>query len=908
MGTITSGIGLISGINTADLIDQLLAIEARPKQLLQQRVSILQSQNTALAEISARTLSLGSAISSLVDTSLYKSTTASSGNKDILTASSSSSATPGTYNFNVARLVSSQQTVTRGFADTAATPVASAGGALTFEFGDARLDSDTYLSQLNGSEGVSRGKIRITDRSGNSAIVDLSKAVTVNDVLDTINNATGVNVIAGVDGDHFTLTDNTGAAVAALKVENVGSTGTATSLGLAADADLDPATVTGTQVNRVSAGTLVSTLNDNAGVAVTAGDDLTFTAGAATFGIDLNGLAKLGDVITAINSAAGNTFITAAINDAGTGIKLTNSSGGGVDVTGAAAADLGIAVTAGGADVQGNRLVAALNSRLISSLNGGAGAALGALSITNRAGVTTAVDLSSAGSVSQVIDLINDSGAGVTASLNNAGNGLLISDDTGAAASNLIISGAAAAGLGLEQDVAADSINSGNLQLRYISAGTRLDALNGGSGIARGEIRITDASGATALVDLSQGNEVAISDVINEINSRGLQINARVNDNGDGIVIENTGVGAGKIKVEESGSTTARDLGLLGEAETDGGPLVGSFEKTITLEATDTLEQVRDKINQAGLNAKASIINDGSQGSPYRLALTAGKSGRAGAFVFDDGGLNMGATNLVEAHDAVVFYGSANAANAIPIVSTSNTLTNVVPGVTIDLRNTSTTPVELVISRDDSAVTKGAESLVTAFNSLIDTLNKHDAYDSETKQRGLLLGDSTVARVRSTLYSLVNARSSDLTGRYNSLSQVGITVGSGAKLQFNAEKFNQALATDRDAVVALFSFKETQTDDQGVVTTTAAGVGVRFNEAIKRLTDTTNGVLQTRTESINREIQLDNDRITRHDEQLAAKRLRLQTQFTAMEKVLSQLQSQSSALTSLANLAASAGS
>ena len=58
MGTITTGVGLYSGINYADLVDKLISIDARPRDLLKNRVSTLDTQKAAYAQISARITAL----------------------------------------------------------------------------------------------------------------------------------------------------------------------------------------------------------------------------------------------------------------------------------------------------------------------------------------------------------------------------------------------------------------------------------------------------------------------------------------------------------------------------------------------------------------------------------------------------------------------------------------------------------------------------------------------------------------------------------------------------------------------------------------------------------------------------------------------------------------------------------
>ena len=1033
MGQITTGVGLISGLNFADIVDQLIQIESRPKNLLTNRNNVLGAQQTAFQEINANLLSLKLSANSLSTASSFSKTKAFSSDESILTASSTSAAAPGNYTFRVAQLVGSQQTITRGFQDTNATPVAPNGAVLTFERGEARLDRQTTLAELNGGAGVNRGFLRITDRSGATSVVDLTNAVTVDDVIDKINQASGVNVLAQVEGDALTVTDASGGA-GTLAITNVGVTGTATSLGIAgSDAG---GLITGTQINRVGRDTLLATLNDGNGVGITKGtNDLRVTTASGTsVNINLEGAITLGDVIDKIEEETAGD-VTGAIAPDGKTLVLTDNTGGGAGFTisslnGSAAADLGLVGDDGDGDGQiaGQTLIAAINSKLLRNLNGGNGlaafggstnafltgdtaladllggaglstsgdadndieflardstsaaygidldalttvqdfidavntatggkvqltisgnklratdatgaaanftirgangalaatelglavdskvstvlgadltpagavAAGGTISITNSAGGGGTVDLTAAASVSEVIKLINDAGLGVTASLNQAGNGLKLTDTAGGTGDLTVgdSAGVLAQQLGLAGTFGDGKAEGRNLQFRYITESTRLDQL----GVASGKFRIRDSGGATAIVDLTQGNEVTLGDVIGEINSRGLLINARINDTGDGILIEDNGPGSQSIEITEEGSTTAKDLGLLGKTSVPGKDFDGSFERVVAISSTDTLTQVAQKIGEAKLGINAGVINDGSVGSPYRLALSSREAGSKSAFVFDDGGLGMGANNLAEARDAVVFFGSANPAEALVITSTENKLQNVIPGVTLDLLATSDRPVQVTINKDTESLVSNVQKFVEGFNKVVETLDKYDSYDAENETRGLLLGDGTVLRVRSAIYNAVIGANNELSGQFNSLSQVGIRVGPGARLQFNQEKLLTALETDPDAVAALFSFEQFEVDPEtgeNTDTLVAQGIGKEIDKLLGRLTDGVDGTIQSAVETLQRQIDLNTDRIESIDGILEAKRARLEAQFIAMERALAEMQDQSAAL------------
>ncbi len=1032
MGQITSSVGLISGLDIAGIVDQLISIESRPRIQVEQQNAILQSTQAAYQSINARLLALDSSANALTQPLNFRSTTASSSNESVLSVSSSSGAIPGSYSFRVRQLVAAQQTLSKGFADDSATGVGIAT-TLTFDRGAARLSESSILDDLNAGEGVQRGFIRITDRSGTSELVDLSDAVTIDDVVNTINSSLNINVRASLDGDQLQIIDQTGLTTTDLRVQDVGLTTTATSLGLAGTGTDD--TLTGTAINTVGVNTLLSELNDGNGVRTESGlDDLSITSGGTTYDISLSSAETLEDVIDTINTAtAGN--VTAAISTDGVSLTLTDNNGGGAGFAVAAlngsnaASDLGILGddSDGSGAIEGDRFVAALNSRLLRFLNGGDGLAAfggstqppvetttnladlfqgtgvagdfeilakddaaavftvdtdalttvqdlidaidtatggkvtatltddrlvlidstsgeenlvirdaagstaatdlgivvnttgdrtssafldpsGALdtgaviSFTNSLGSTNTVDLSSAESVSDLIDLINNADIGVEASLNNAGNGLVI-EDTAGGAGDLVIAddtgSALATQLGLTGTFADRVADTGSLNFQYVTQASSLDTL----GVTRGEFLITDSNGDTATVDLTQGNEQTIQDVLDEINSRGLALTARLNDAGNGITLEDTGSGALAITVEENGASTAADLGLLGSAENAGDDLNGSFAVSIDISSADTLQDIAQKINDSNADIAAAIINDGSSGTPFRLSLTARNAGTDGAFVFDDGGLGLDSFNLADARDAVVFLGSGNSTGeTLTVFSQSNTLEGIVPGATVTLLSTSDQPVQANISDDPASVRATISTFVENFNGLIDTIDEFDTFNTETQERGLLLGDPAVNSVRQQLFNTVIRQNTELSQTLNSLSQVGITVGSGARLQFDESRFDTAFNEDRDAVVDLFTLRETDdtqdTDGDGEndEVVTARGIGFVLNDLLERLTDPEFGPIEAAIDRLETQVENNNSRIEFLNERLEDERSRLELEFINMERALADLQSQGQAL------------
>ncbi|MCZ6851374.1 MAG: hypothetical protein O7F17_07020 [Planctomycetota bacterium] len=309
MGTIATGIGLISGIDTATLIDNLIALEARGKLGLQARLVSLQARKTALLDINSRLLNFKNIAWSFRLDSIFKSALASSSNSDILTAIASAKSIPGTFTFIVKQLVSTSQKLSAGFVDTDTAPLALT--SLSFEFGRGTLSTDTDPENLNGGAGVARGKSIIIDSIGTTTI-DLTDVISLNEVLDRINNS-GANVTAAVEGDHLVVTEN---SAGSLDIANAIGYTTATDLGIVGSGV--GGTLTGDDINTISGSTALRSLNDGNGVVIRNNvADLRITtreASPKTFNIDLG----------RINTPIDNDTLLADLNN-GAGVTISDN-------------------------------------------------------------------------------------------------------------------------------------------------------------------------------------------------------------------------------------------------------------------------------------------------------------------------------------------------------------------------------------------------------------------------------------------------------------------------------------------------------------------------------------------------------------------------------------------------------
>ncbi len=126
MGRISSSVGVVSGINHKDIIDQLMSIESRGKSQIQTRIDSTNERKLAYTDLSTRITSLKLTGTALKKPSTFQASTTTSNNEDVLTATATNGASVGSYQFQVARLVTTQQAVTGGFADSTTAKVARA--------------------------------------------------------------------------------------------------------------------------------------------------------------------------------------------------------------------------------------------------------------------------------------------------------------------------------------------------------------------------------------------------------------------------------------------------------------------------------------------------------------------------------------------------------------------------------------------------------------------------------------------------------------------------------------------------------------------------------------------------------------------------------------------------------------
>ncbi|HVJ86117.1 MAG TPA: flagellar filament capping protein FliD [Caulifigura sp.] len=238
-----------------------------------------------------------------------------------------------------------------------------------------------------------------------------------------------------------------------------------------------------------------------------------------------------------------------------------------------------------------------------------------------------------------------------------------------------------------------------------------------------------------------------------------------------------------------------------------------SSSATITIDNTNnTLQGLADAITGAGIGVSASIVEDSSNPSArFKLLLTSSKTGVANQITVTNslGDSAGGATkptldfaNPVQAAaDAVVQLGTGP--GAVTSSSATNTVGNLINGVTLNLKQADPAKVySVTVTRDSGAATKAVQDFVDSYNSLMDEFATQFKYSSENNEAGLLLGNSTAQSLQQSVRESVLGSVAGVNSKANRLSAIGVTVGNDGKLAFDSSKLDKIFAGETAGVSA----------------------------------------------------------------------------------------------------------
>ena len=225
----------------------------------------------------------------------------------------------------------------------------------------------------------------------------------------------------------------------------------------------------------------------------------------------------------------------------------------------------------------------------------------------------------------------------------------------------------------------------------------------------------------------------------------------------------------------------------------------GGTDHVVTTTADTTLAQLAAEINSLDLGVVASTIS--VDGTDYKLILSSDETGDANTFTTSSTVASLGTMDILQqGKDAQVTIGSG--AGALTLSRSSNTITDLIPGVSIELKQTTTSAVSVTTQRDIEATVGAVTKLMNEINSTLDILDQATAYSQESDSSGPLAGNSTArslaVSLRSSISSVVKAGS-----EYPVASSVGISLNRDGTFEVDESQLRGAIEADFDAVVDL---------------------------------------------------------------------------------------------------------
>jgi flagellar hook-associated protein 2 len=293
-----------------------------------------------------------------------------------------------------------------------------------------------------------------------------------------------------------------------------------------------------------------------------------------------------------------------------------------------------------------------------------------------------------------------------------------------------------------------------------------------------------------------------------------------------------------------------------------------------------TLADVAYQIRQTGAPLSATLINDGTHTFLSLMDNETGNPTTGAALAVTDPSNVLGLT-LKGATSAGLTV------DGLPITRQSNSVGDVIPGVTINLKSLTTTDETLVISNDTSGTQANLQKFVDSYNSVIKLVQAQLTSPPGSDRSSSLAGDPAMRSLQNALHSLMTTKvNSASTATIRTLSDVGLSTDRDGTLSIDTTTLTKALSRDANAVNNLFSAATT-------------GLGAVTQKTVDLYGNYVNGLLNTSSKGLQ-------DNVKQMDDQLASMQLRLDNhkqqlidQFTAMEQVVSGAKSTGNFLTQI---------
>lgn len=305
----------------------------------------------------------------------------------------------------------------------------------------------------------------------------------------------------------------------------------------------------------------------------------------------------------------------------------------------------------------------------------------------------------------------------------------------------------------------------------------------------------------------------------------------------------------------------------------------------------NTLEGVAKTINAAKVGVRAAVINDRKNpDEPFKLVLS---SDGVGA----DKSVEYPRIYMVDGDQDIYFDSEMEAKNGVVKVDgfefevSDNVLKDVIPGVTLELKQASPgKPINISVKEDMEVVSGKIKTFVDSMNALLTFIQAQNKMDKNTDTSKTLGGDGTLRSIEQRIRQLVQNPQYGVRGEVKTLNQLGIQFNRTGTLDFDQKRFNSVLNTNPEAVSAFFVGDGFST---GFVPAVRREVNNLLNPSFGPITNRANGLKQ--------KIQQTDERIAQKERHLQKREDMLRQKFTRLEETMSKLKAQGGQMGAMAS-------
>lgn len=325
-----------------------------------------------------------------------------------------------------------------------------------------------------------------------------------------------------------------------------------------------------------------------------------------------------------------------------------------------------------------------------------------------------------------------------------------------------------------------------------------------------GDLKVTvDGTGRLVLTTADEGSQATLritgGTALTDLGLTGAEVGGTAAVGRDGVVeVDGTTTTLDDIRAGQQVALASGTGGTI-DATFSGGLRLGEISAKNVSTGDGTLSALVNAINGANAGVTAAAIQvDGGQ---YKLQLASSASGTKGALSVDTSTLTIGAfASIGTAQDAQVTVGSGP--GAFTVTASSNSVSNLLPGLTIDLLTTGSSTV--TVTKDTEALASRVQNLVTKVNEALQDIKTLTSYDPETGNSGILMGQFAVRQLQSSLVAAISGGVS--TTAIGTAASAGISITKDGLFTFDKAKFTTAYAANPTDVAALFQRGGTAAD------------------------------------------------------------------------------------------------